>query len=85
MKLMMVACLAVCGEAQLPDVHDIMLRVAFNQAKSQDARRQFVFREKQTVRLRRANGNLAREEYREYQIAPTERGIQRELLALHGR
>ena len=85
MKLMMVACLAVCGEAQLPNVHDIMLRVAFNQAKSQDARRQFVFREKQTVRLRRANGNLAREEYREYQIAPTERGIHRELLTLHGR
>ncbi|HLK46708.1 MAG TPA: hypothetical protein VKT49_01160 [Bryobacteraceae bacterium] len=76
---------AVPALAQLPDVRDIMQKVASNQAKTQDARAQFLYHEKQSVRLHRTNGKLMREEFREYNVTPTPRGIHRELIAMQGR
>lgn len=75
-----------CGAgAQVPDVHEIMARVASNQAKTDDARREFLYHQKQTIRLRRADGRLAREEHREYNVTPTVRGVERQLVAIQGR
>ena len=85
MKALLLAVLTGCASAQLPDVHEIMLKVAFNQAKTQDARGEFVYHQKQNVRLRRVNGRVAREEFREYDIAPAPRGLHRDLVAIQGR
>lgn len=85
MEFLLSILLAGGAFAQLPDVHDIMRRVAFNQAKTVDARQEFLYHQKQNVRLRRTNGKLAREEFREYDVAPTPRGVQRTLVALQGR
>ena len=85
MKALLLAAVASCGCAQLPDVQEIMRRVAFNQAKTQDARLDFVYHQKQNVRLRRSNGKVAREEFREYDITPGARGLHRELVSVQGR
>lgn len=83
--LLLLALVSGCAPAQLPDVHEIMQRVAWNQAKTEDAREQFLYHQKQSVRLHRAGGKLVREEYREYNVTPTSRGVQRELVAVQGR
>jgi hypothetical protein len=85
MKAVLLAILAAAAQAQVPDVHEIIARVAANQAKTEDARREFLYHQKQTVRLRRADGKIAREEYREYNVTPTVRGIDRQLIAVQGR
>jgi hypothetical protein len=85
MKALLLAFLAGSASAQLPDVHDMMRKVAFNQAKTQDARTEFVYHQKQNVRVRRANGKVAREEFRDYDITPAPRGLHRELVAVQGR
>ncbi len=85
MKALLLVVFVSAAPAQLPDVHDIMSRVAGNQAKTEAARRDFVYRQKQTVHLRRTNGKLVREEFREYHVTPNPRGAERELMVLHGR
>jgi hypothetical protein len=85
MKVLLIALLAGAAQAQLPDIHEIMSRVAANQARTEDARREFVYQQKQNVRLRRPNGKLVREEFREYNVTPTPRGNNRRLVALQGR
>jgi hypothetical protein len=85
MKALLLLVVTGCAGAQPPDVHDIMRRVAYNQAKTEDAREQFLYHQKQNVRLRRANGKLVREEFREYNVAPTVRGVHRTLIAVQGR
>lgn len=81
----MSAALLGCAAAQTPDLHEIMLHVAFNQAKAQDAREQFTYRQKEVVRLHRLNGKLAHEERREYWVKPEARGVHKELIAFEGR
>src|SRR5579871_1004186 len=85
MKALWLLLFAGYGWAQAPDVREIMRRVAWNQAKTEDAREQFLYHQKQNVRLRRTNGKLVREEFREYNVVPTPRGIHRTLIALQGR
>jgi hypothetical protein len=68
-----------------PDITHIMQEVAENQAKSQDLRREFVYTQKQLLRLLRANGKLAREERREYTMVPKDRQSERTLAHLEGR
>jgi len=85
MKVLLLALLAGGAQAQLPDIQEIMRRVAFNQARTQAARREFVYHQKQNVRLRRSNGKVAREEFREYDITPASRGLHRELISVQGR
>ena len=43
--------------------------------ESQEARKQYTFRQKQLLRMNRGNGKLAREEHREYDVSPGEHGI----------
>ncbi len=64
---------------------EIMCRVAENQQRAQVARNTFVYDMNVFVRLKRANGKLAREESRDYVVAPTAKGAQRKLLKIEGK
>ena len=68
-----------------PDIGQILSRVASNQAKSLDQRKEWVYNQKQLFRMLRANGKLAREERREYVITPRRRRTQRELVKFEGK
>jgi hypothetical protein len=62
-----------------------MSRVASNQTKSQDQRKEWVYNQKQLLRMVRGNRKVAREERREYVIAPGEVPIQKELVKFEGK
>lgn len=64
---------------QAPNVDDIMARVAENQDRAREARKQWVFQQEVLVRLHRTNGKLAREESRRYLVTPTPTGLERKL------
>ena len=56
-----------------------MARVAANQAKSVEARKQFVYKQEVTDALRRTNGKTACQEKREYTVAPGPNGVTRKI------
>ena len=64
---------------------DIMCRVAENQERAETARTTYVYDMNVFVRLKRANGKLAREESRDYTVVPTEQGARRKLLKVEGK
>ena len=68
-----------------PDIGQILSRVASNQATSQAQRKEWVYNQKQLLRMVRGNGKLAREERREYVITPRRRRIQKELVKFEGK
>lgn len=63
-----------------PSVDEIMARVAANQAKSVEARRQFVYKQEQLIALRHSNGKTACQFQREYSVAPNATGVARKLV-----
>jgi hypothetical protein len=71
--------------AQTPDVDSIMSQVGINQAKSQEQRAQWIYQQKQVLRMVRSGGKIAREEHREYLVLPGRRGVKKELIKLDGR
>jgi hypothetical protein len=71
--------------AQMPDVGTIMTRVAMNRAKSLEERRNYVYTQKQLLRFVRGNGKVAREEHREYSVAPAGQGVQKTLAKFDGK
>ena len=79
------AVLAVAAAAQAPDVQTIMERVGRNQAQAVEQRKEFTFHQKQLFRLHRGSGKLAREENREYDVAPNGHGVSRELIHFAGK
>jgi hypothetical protein len=85
MKILLMAVAASCAWGQTPGLDEIMSRVALNQAKSQDLRENYVYRQTQALRLVRAGGKVSREENREYSIAPKARGLERKLIRFEGR
>jgi len=85
MKLILLAATVSMAAAQTPDIETIMSRVARNQAKSHDARKDYVYNQKQLLRMIRGGGKVAREEHREYTVTPKERGIQKELTKFDGK
>ena len=85
MKILLLAVAAGCAWGQTPGLDQIMSRVALNQAKSQDLRESYVYRQTQVLRLVRVSGKVAREEQREYGIAPKARGLKRKLIRFEGR
>ena len=85
MKLILLAATAAMAAAQTPEIEQIMSRVALNQAKSHDARKDYVYNQKQLLRMIRGGGRVAREEHREYTVMPKERGILKELTRFDGR
>ena len=64
---------------------EIMRRVADNQTKAQEARKNFVYDMNVFVRLKRASGKLAREESRDYIVAPGATGAKRKLVKVEGK
>jgi hypothetical protein len=86
MKLLLTLAIAAAGASgQAPAVGEIMARVAHNQTQSQEARRQYTYRQKQLLRLNRGGGKLAREERREYDVSPAAGGTHKELAHFEGK
>ena len=86
MKLIaIISALAAAAAAQTPDVRTIMENVGRNQAQAVAQRQEFTFRQKQLLRMNRGNGKVAREENREYDVAPSGHGVRKELLRFDGR
>jgi hypothetical protein len=83
------ACTAAGAAAQPapapPDVTGIMALVAANQDRSSDLRKEFTFHQKQLLRLTRGNGKVAREEKREYEVAPGHNRVSKDLTRFEGR
>ena len=68
-----------------PTAEEIMCRVAENQTQAQAERTAYVYDMNVFVRMKRANGQLAREESRDYVVAPTEKGARRKLVKVEGK
>jgi len=68
-----------------PDVDEIMKHVGENQTRAEARRREFVYTQKQTLRLIRANGKTAREEHRQYTMIPRPKGTEKKLTQFDGR
>lgn len=85
MKLILLAATVAMAAAQTPEIEQIMSRVALNQAKSHDARKDYIYNQRQLLRMIRGGGKIAREEHREYTVMPKERGIQKELTKFDGK
>jgi len=71
--------------AQAPPADEIMTRVAENQERAKAARTRYVYDMNVFVRLKRANGKPAREESRDYVVAPTQKGADRKLVKVEGK
>jgi hypothetical protein len=63
-----------------PPIDEIMARVAVNQAKSVEARKQFVYKQEQLIALRYSSGKTACQFKREYTVAPNSSGVTRKLV-----
>lgn len=64
---------------------EIMARVADNQTRAEAARAGFIYRQDVLVRLKRADGKLAREEDREYTVTPEPDGVKRDMVHFSGK
>jgi hypothetical protein len=67
------------------DVAQIMARVAANQQTARIARQNYVYRQEQTIRMRRVNGKLAREQRAEYVVTPGKDGFEKKLAKFEGK
>jgi len=67
------------------DVAGIMARVGANQESARDARLNYVYRQEQTIRMRRGNGKIAREQHAEYVVTPGKQGVEKELAKFEGK
>ncbi|HUB80864.1 MAG TPA: hypothetical protein VMB03_18790 [Bryobacteraceae bacterium] len=67
------------------DVPGIMARVAINQQWARDARASYLYRQEQTIRLRRPGGRMAREQHAEYAVAPGKQGVEKTLERFEGK
>jgi hypothetical protein len=84
-RLLLFLTIGAALHAQTPDAMEIMRRAAENADRAQAAREDWVYDQDVFVRLKRANGKLAREESRQYTVAPTEKGAQRKLVKVDGK
>ena len=67
------------------DVAGIMARVAINQQWARDARENYLYRQEQTIRMRRPGGKIAREQHAEYLVAPGAHGVEKTLAKFAGK
>jgi len=84
MNFLILAAFTGAAFAQPPDIGEIMSRVGRNQAKAQDLRKNFTYHQKQLLRMNYSNHKLAREEKREYDVAPDVRSVKKELTKFEG-
>ena len=86
MRLLLAAVLSAGWTlAQTPSVDEIMARVAANQDRALGMRTNWVYEQKQLLRMVRGNGKLAREEHREYVVTPGREGIDKQLVKFDGK
>src|ERR1035438_8231297 len=79
-------CVLLASAASRPaDVAGIMARVAANQQSAHDARLNYVYRQEQTIRMRRGNGKLAREQRAEYVVTPGKKAVEKQLAKFEGK
>ncbi len=57
-----------------------MARVAANQEKSVEARKQFVYHQEELIAMRKSNGAVDCEQKRQYSVAPGAKGVSRRVL-----
>jgi len=81
MKALACILLASAALAEPRRIDEIMRRVADNQAKSVEARKQFVYRQQEAVRMLHSNGKPTCEQQREYTVTPLPQGIERKLVS----
>jgi hypothetical protein len=62
-----------------------MSRLARNQDRAQELRSNYVYDQRLIVRFNRTSGKVAREEVREYTVAPTAEGTSKDLKSFSGR
>jgi hypothetical protein len=67
------------------DVAGIMARVAVNQQSARDARANYVYRQEQTIRMRRPGGKVAREQHAVYVVMPGKEGAEKKLEKFEGK
>lgn len=84
-RLLFLAAFGATLQAQTPDGREIMRRTAESIDRAQTARTAWVYEHNTFVRLKRANGKLAREEARVYTVVPTEKGAERKLVSVDGK
>jgi len=77
--------LSVAHSQTAPDVAEIMKQVGQNQTRAEARRREFVYTQKQTLRLIRPNGKIAREEHRQYNMIPRPKRTEKKLTQFDGR
>jgi hypothetical protein len=80
----LLSCPSLSTATEEPPVEQIMEKVAANQDRAQEMRREFVYRQKVIIRFTRGNGRLAREERRELQVTPTPEQTEKILLRFVG-
>src|SRR5881409_1651889 len=85
MKLLILSVAAVTAWSQTAGVAEIMARVAENQSQALEQRKNWVYHQKQRLRFLRGNGKVAREEHREYAVAPDKKGVKKELTRFDGK
>lgn len=87
MKILVLLVLTALGAAAAEhvDVVQIMARVGANQQIARDARRLYVYRQEQLLRMHRGNGHLAREERAEYVVTPVKQGVEKRLSKFSGK
>jgi hypothetical protein len=68
-----------------PTAEAIMARVAANQDRSEDLRRQYVYKQHIHILTHKPKGRVLREETADYDVTPTPQGTQKELKLLTGR
>ncbi len=85
MKILLAVATLGCALAQTPDVGQIMARVGENQSKALAARKDWVYHQKQLLRMVRGIGKLAREERREYVMTPQDTGVHKDLAHFEGK
>ncbi len=84
-RIVIFSALAAAAAAQAPDVRTIMENVGRNQVQAVAERQEFTFHQKQLLRLHRGSGKVAREEHREYEVAPNSHGVRKELSHFDGK
>jgi hypothetical protein len=70
---------------QTPAVDAIMAKVAENQERAEKARTAYLYKQRIVVTSRRTNGKLMCEEKTDYQILPSETGLQKERTRFEGK
>jgi hypothetical protein len=74
--------LCACPEQS---AEEIMARVAANQDRAQQERKQYIYDQHVKVAIRRTNGKLAREEVSDLLVTPDAKGVQRKEQTVRGR